>query len=454
MERADYDLFVIGAGSGGVRAARIAASLGATVGICEDARLGGTCVNVGCVPKKLFVYGAGYADAFEEAAGYGWEAGAPTFSWSALRDRKDGEIARLNGVYQRLLEGAGVTIHHGRGRFVDPHTVRVGDRLVTAKNILIATGGRPTVMGFPGADLTKYSDDFFSLPELPRRLVIVGGGYIGAEFAGIFQRLGVEVSLVHRKRLLLPDSFDDDVREAVGEGLAASGVRLHLHRVVSLVERRGESFVATLDDGLQLEADMVACACGRTPNTEGLGLNEAGVGLTDGGAVAVDAHLRTNVAHIYAVGDVTGGHELTPVALAEGQYVAERLFGGRKAADLPFDPEIVPTAVFTNPTASTVGLGEAAARERFDDVRVFKASFTPMRHSLSGVFRKTFVKVVVDGESDRVLGFHMVGEEAAEIVQALAVALTCGVTKAQLDGTLGIHPTAAEEFVTLRTASS
>ncbi|MCB9737274.1 MAG: glutathione-disulfide reductase [Deltaproteobacteria bacterium] len=453
MERADYDFFVIGAGSGGVRAARIAASLGAKVGICEDARLGGTCVNVGCVPKKLFVYGASYADAFHEAAGYGWTLGSPAFSWNTLRDRKDGEIHRLNGAYQRLLEAAGVTIHHGRGRFVDAHTLRVGDREVSARHVLVATGGRPVVPRFPGADLLAFSDDFFTLPELPRRLVIIGGGYIGAEFAGIFGRLGVQVSLVHRWPLLLPDSFDDDVREAVGEGLAASGVRLHLHRQVSLVEKRGDSVVATLDDGLEIEADMVACACGRVPNTDGLGLEAAGVALREGGAVAVDEHLRTSVEHIYAVGDVAGGDQLTPVALAQGQFVARRLFAGDDKAR-PFDPDIVPTAVFTNPTVGTVGLGEAAARKTHEDVRVYKSSFTPMRHTLSGVFHKTFVKVVVDGATDRVLGFHMVGEEAGEIVQGLAVALTCGVTKAQLDATLGIHPTAAEEFVTLRTAVS
>jgi glutathione reductase (NADPH) len=448
MSAFDYDLFVIGAGSGGVRAARIAATLGARVGICEDQRLGGTCVNVGCVPKKLLVYGASYAEHLQDAAGFGWQIGPSTFSWPALIAAKDAEISRLNEVYGRLLRTAGAHIHHGRGRLLDAHTVQVGDQGYTAEHVLIATGSRPLVPELPGKEHVRTSDAVFSLPELPGRVVIVGGGYIGVELAGIFNALGSHTTLLDRNGLPLR-GFDDDVRSFLAIEMDKKGVHLRPDAHVLCVEQCAEGgYEVVLDAMESLRADLVLYATGRVPNTAGLGLEEVGVRLGPRGGVEVDEHYTTSVPSVHAVGDVIDKLKLTPVALAEGMVLARRLFGGPAQQ---VDYRYVPTAVFSQPQVGTVGLTEAEARRTCGPVRVFKSSFRPMKHSLSGRDEKTLMKLVVDAASDRVVGVHVVGPEAGEIVQGFAVALTCGATKAQLDATIGIHPTAAEELVTMRT---
>jgi len=448
MSQFDYDYFVIGAGSGGVRSARIASSLGARVGICEDDRLGGTCVNVGCVPKKLMVYAAGYADHMDDAAGFGWTVGDRSFSWPDLIAAKDAEIARLNTVYGRILRNAGVTIHQGRGVLLDPQTVQVGDTSFTAEHILIATGGQPFVPEIPGAEFGITSDDVFTLPELPSRVVIVGGGYIAVEFAGIFNALGVHTTMVYRAALPLR-GFDQDVRSCLADEIRKRGVHLSPDTHISCLEKRDDGAVnVVLEDQTVLVADVVLFATGRVPNTDGLGLQAAGVNVGDRGGVDVDGSWATSVPGIWAVGDVIDKVQLTPVALAEGMALAKRLFGGVRQR-VPY--EIIPSAVFSQPNVGSVGISELDARAR-GSVRIYKSHFRPMKHTLSGRDERTFMKIVVDDASDVVLGMHMVGPDAGEIIQGFAVAMTCGATKAQLDATIGIHPTAAEELVTMRTA--
>ncbi len=457
MESAvEVDLFVIGAGSGGVRAARVAASLGARVAVAEERHLGGTCVNVGCIPKKLLAYGAHYRDLFEDARGYGWEVGTPRFDWPTLRGAKDKEIARLNGVYQRLLEQRGVEILRGRASLEAPDRVKVTlpDGSVVwrgARHVLLATGGRPVRPEFPGSELAMVSDDVFRLPSLPGRVLVVGGGYIGLEMAGIFHGLGSRVTLAYRGGLLLR-GFDHDVRAHVTQSLHARGVDLRVHtELVSLVRREDGALDATLSTGGVLTVDAVLLAVGRVPNTEGLGLEGAGVSLDGRGAVEVDARFRTSSPWVYAVGDMVDRVQLTPVALSEGQRVAQTLFG--KPGGDP-DYTHIPSAVFSHPEVATVGLTEDEARAealaRGGGVDIYRSTFTPLRHTLSGRAEKTLMKLVVERDTDRVVGVHVVGEDAAEIVQGFAVALRLGATKAQLDSTLGIHPTAAEELVTLR----
>ncbi len=447
-----YDLLVIGGGSGGVRAARMSAGFGAKVALVEGNRLGGTCVNVGCVPKKLFVYAAGFAHAFEDAAGFGWQRLRPTFDWSALVEAKDREIARLNDVYARLLRDAQVDLVHGWARFVDPHTVRVGDRELRASKILIATGGRPFVPDCPGHEHAITSNEVFSLPRLPRRILIAGGGYIGVEFASIFRQLGVETHLVHRHDALLGASFDGDVRRHLTQELRRLGVHVHLGRTVTRIEARGADKVAVLDDETELTADVPMAAVGRLPNTEGLGLEDVGV-ATDPvrGAVIVDDDFRTTLPHVFAIGDVIDRVQLTPVALAEGMAFARTHYGNQPSSP---DYDRIPTAVFSTPQVGTVGLGQEQAIHRGDDCVVFRSVFTPMKDTLGGRHSKTLMKLVVCARTDEVLGVHVVGPDAAEIVQGFAVALKCRVTKEQLDRTVGIHPTAAEELVTMRTPSS
>ncbi|TNF34206.1 MAG: glutathione-disulfide reductase [Deltaproteobacteria bacterium] len=449
MSDFDFDLFVIGAGSGGVRASRVAAQLGARVAICEERYLGGTCVNVGCVPKKLLVYASHVREEIEDAAGFGWEIDPPRFSWAALRAAKDAEIARLNGVYGRLLDNAGVTRIAGRGRIVDPHTVEVAGQAYRARHILVATGGWPARPPFEGGEHAISSNEVFHLDALPERVLIVGAGYIGTEFAAILHGFGAEVTLVDIEERVLGPVFDGDVRRILTETLAAKGVKLHLGRTVSRVARVGDAYEATLSDGTRIEADLVLSATGRRALTAGLGLEEAGVVLDERGNVVVDAYYRTSVPSILAVGDVIGWVQLTPVALAEGTRVARNLFGGGEIEAL--DYEAIPTAVFTQPPVGTVGLSEEQARERVADVTIFRSEFRPMKHTLSGRAEKTLMKLVVDTHTDKVLGVHMVGPDAGEIIQGFAVALRCGATKAQLDQTIGIHPTAAEELVTMRT---
>ncbi|MEZ4265878.1 MAG: glutathione-disulfide reductase [Myxococcota bacterium] len=450
MAEFDVDFLVVGGGSGGVRAARIAAKLGARVALCESRRLGGTCVNVGCVPKKLMVYAADVSTQLEDAAGYGWTVPGPaSFDWPTFRARKDREIERLNGVYGRLLADAGVRVIHGHGRFVGPHAVQVGEEKISARYILVATGAWPSPLPVPGAELAVDSNAMFSLDAIPKRAVVVGGGYIGLEFAGILRGFGSEVILLQRGSHVLRE-FDDEVGPFVGTELIRRGIDLRTRCEVTSIARSEGGLEVQLSSCPPVQTDLVLMATGRVPLTAGLDLELAGVTLDARGAIAVDEQRRTVVPHIYAVGDVAGSAALTPVALAEGQAVAQALFGG---AELRCEPWRVPTAVFSQPPVATVGLSEREALAAGHRLRIFRSEFTPMSHALPERKEKALLKLVVDRDSDRVLGFHMVGSEAAEIVQGLAVALTCGVTKAQLDATLGIHPTLAEEWVTMRTAT-
>ncbi len=447
MSSYDLDLFVIGAGSGGVRAARTAAATGARVAVAEERHLGGTCVNVGCVPKKLLVYASSFHDLLEDAAGYGWTVGERGFDWKRLLANKNREIERLNGVYRRMLEGAGVRIVEGRARLVDPHTVVVGERRFTAGHVLVATGGRPHVPALPGADLAVTSDDAFFLDELPRRVAIVGGGYIAVEFAGILHRLGVDVTLLYRGPLFLR-GFDDDVRGTLADEMRRDGVELRFRARPTAIESCPEGgYAVLLDDGGEVGADLVLCAVGRLPNTAGIGLDEIGVELDARGAVVVDDHSRSTVPSVWAVGDCTDRRALTPVALAEATAFVRTVFEGRPTA---MDYSFIPSAVFSQPPVATVGLTESEASDRCREVRVFRSTFRPMQHALSGRDTTTMMKLVVDADTDVVMGLHMVGPDAAEIVQGFAVALKAGATKATFDATLGIHPTAAEEFVTMR----
>lgn len=447
MPQFDYDLFVIGGGSGGVRAARMSAGYGARVGLAESHRLGGTCVIRGCVPKKLLVYAAHFHEDFEDAAGFGWSVEGARFSWPQLIAAKDREIARLEGVYRGLLEKGGVTVHEGHARFVDPHTIDVAGRRVTAAHVLIATGGRPFVPAIPGRELGFTSNEAFHLPELPRRIAVVGGGYIAVEFAGIFHGLGAQVTLGYRGPEFLR-GFDDDVRHFLHAEMEKKGVRILLNAPPLSIARSPDGALAVaLGGGETLAADGVLFATGRVPNTDGLGLDAAGVELAADGAVRVDEFSRTNVAHVHAVGDVTHRLQLTPVAIREGAAVAATLFGGKPTRA---DHADVPTAVFSQPPIGTVGLTEAQALARGGAIEVYTSEFRPMKHTLSGRTERTLMKLVVDAATQRVLGAHMVGMDAAEIVQGIGIAVKAGLTKADFDATVGIHPTAAEEFVTMR----
>ena len=442
----DFDLFVIGGGSAGVRCARIAAGHGARVGIAEERFWGGTCVNVGCVPKKLLVQAGEYGAWADDARGFGWDIRRGAHHWRRLIDAKDREIERLNGIYRRLLDGAGATVFEARAVFLDPHTLDVAGKQVTAERIVIAVGGHPVRPDIPGADLGIVSDDAFFLPAMPGRVALVGGGYIAVEFAGIFAALGAEVDLIYRQALPIR-GFDEDLREGLAEALKAQGVRLHPGCSPHSVHAEGEERVVTLSSGHVIRTDLVFFAVGRAPLTAALGLEHAGIATSPVGAIAVDDQLRTSVPHIYAIGDVTDRLNLTPVATAEGHAVADTLFG-RNPRRVSLDN--VPTAVFSSPPVATVGLAEdrAALHAAVD---VYLTHFTPMRHTISGRHRRAMMKLVVDQASQRVVGAHMIGEDAPEMMQGLAVAITCGATKADFDRTIGIHPTAAEEWVTLRT---
>lgn len=446
MSSHDYDFFVLGAGSGGVRAARIAGQYGAKVAVAEERYLGGTCVNVGCIPKKLLVYAAHFHEEFRNSAGFGWSLGERAVDWNQLLSNKDREIERLNGVYDRLLRNANVEILRGSARLVDPNTVEVDGRTFSARHILVATGGWPTRPEIPGIELGITSNEAFYLETLPKRVVIVGGGYIGVEFAGIFHGLGAHVELLYRGEQILR-GFDEDVRRTLAEEMTKRGIVIRVNTDVTRIDMVDGGLAATLDDGGVLEADQVLYATGRRPKTSGIGLEECGVALDESGAVVVDPYSRSTVPSIYAVGDCTNRLNLTPMAIAEGQAVAETLFN-----DNPTTPDHsnVPTAVFSQPAIGTVGLTEAEARTQFGAVDVYVSEFRPLKHTLTGSDEKTMMKLLVDPASDRVLGCHMVGPEAGEIIQGFAVALKCGATKKQFDSTVGIHPTAAEEFVTMR----
>jgi glutathione reductase (NADPH) len=430
-----------------VRASRFAAAYGARVGIAESGRFGGTCVNVGCIPKKLFAYAAHYREDFEVARSFGWTTDEPRFDWKVLLANKDREIARLNGVYEALLEKAGVTIVRARARVLDAHTVEAGGRRYTARHILVATGSWPQVPELPGHELAITSNEAFILEQLPRRALVVGGGYIALEFASIFNGLGVETTLAYRGPRLLR-GFDGELRERIGDELAKKGVVIRLQSNPAKLEK---GMRVTFEDGSVQETDLVMFATGRKPNTAGLGLDGAGVKLAADGAVSVDAYGKSSVDSIHAIGDVTNRLNLTPVATAEGMALAKTLFGGEP---VPFDHEYVPTAVFSDPNVATVGLAEEAARERFGGIDVYKSAFRALKHTLGGHEERTFMKLVVDAASQRVAGAHMIGPDAGEIIQGVAIAVKLGATKAQFDATVGIHPTAAEEFVTMRQKAS
>ncbi|MDT8893706.1 glutathione-disulfide reductase [Halomonas sp. I1] len=449
MSDFDYDLFVIGAGSGGVRAARTAAATGARVAVAEDRYLGGTCVNVGCVPKKLYSYAAHFHEAFEDSGGFGWQLSTePSFDWATLRDNKIGEIKRLNGIYGRLLDNADVRLINGRAVVVDAHHVEVGGDTISAEKILVAVGGWPWVPDFPGNELTLNSNQIFDLDDFPQRFLVLGGGYIAVEFASIFNGLGSESHLVYRGEQFLR-GFDNEVREFTRDEMAKKGVNLHFNTNIEAIEKVAGGLKVTLTDGRTLEVDAVLAATGRRPHLAGLGLDRLDIATNDDGSLEVNERFETSMPSILALGDVTGGPELTPVALEEAMKLVEHHFGD--TVPEPLDYERVATAVFCHPNIGTVGLSEEAARERFEAVRVYSADFRPMKHTLSGSSERSLMKLIVDDASDVVVGAHMVGEEAGEIIQGIAIAVRAGLTKAQFDQTVGIHPTGAEEFVTMRT---
>lgn len=446
MAEYDFDLFTIGAGSGGVAASRRAAAYGAKVAICEQSRVGGTCVIRGCVPKKLLMYGAQFRDAFEDACGFGWDAHVPPFDWPTLLANKDREIDRLNQVYINLLRNAGVELFEGSGRLVDAHTVEVGGRTYTAKYILIATGGWPVLPDIPGIEHAITSNEALELGQLPGSMIIIGGGYIAVEFACIFKGLGVDVTMLLRGEDLLR-GFDSDVRVTLAQEMRKRGIRIHTGaRPVRVVaDRHGVTVVTHI--GQEFSAGLVMAATGRAPNTRDLGLEQVGVETDAAGGIQVDDWSRTSVPNIYAVGDVTNRVQLTPVAIAESRAFAETVFNNNP---IRVSYANIPTAVFSTPPVGTVGLTEEQARARFGRIDVYRTSFRPMKHTLSGRDERCMMKLVVDRQTDRVVGAHMVGVDAPEIVQGLAIAMNCGATKAQFDRTIGLHPSAAEEFVTMR----
>jgi glutathione reductase (NADPH) len=454
MSQFDVDLFVIGAGSGGVRAARIAAGYGARVMVAEEFRVGGTCVIRGCVPKKLYVYASRFADEFEDAAGFGWTLPhKPQFDWRTLVEAKEREITRLSGIYNANLEKAGVEIVRSRAEVEDAHHIRLlaDGRRISAKYILVATGGTPSLEpAIPGLDLTLSSNEIFDLPELPRRLLVIGGGFIAVEFASVFARLGTQVTLLARADNILR-GFDGDMRTGLRDAMQHAGINFLFGQTAQRFEKTASGIVTSLSGGETIETDQVLAAAGRVAHTKGLGLEKAGVDLKPNGAVKVDNASRSNVESIYAVGDVTDRINLTPVAIREGHAFADNVFGGK---DIHVDHRDVASAVFATPEIGTVGLTEEEARAQFDVVDIYKAAFRPMKATLSGRAERVVMKIVVDAKSDRVLGVHILGHEAGEMAQLLAIAVKMGARKADFDATMALHPTAAEELVTMRTRSA
>ncbi len=452
MPAHDVDLFVIGGGSGGVRAARIAAGYGAKVMLAEEFRMGGTCVIRGCVPKKLLVYASRFHDSFEDAAGFGWTVPEPSFDWPTLVRAKEKEITRLEGIYTQTQDKAGVTVVKSRAILDDAHTVRLlsDGRRITAKHILIATGGRPNMPAdLPGIEHAISSNEAFDLPAFPKRIVIAGGGYIAVEFAGLFAGLGSEVTLIYRGDNILR-GFDEDMRNGLRAAYEKRGIRFVYNDVFSSIEKAGPGLVAHTKGGLALDADQVMFAIGRAPNVEGLGLDKVGVALGKSQEILVDSSSRTNIPHIHAVGDVTNRVNLTPVAIREGHAFADSIFGGKPWT---VDHRDIATAVFSTPEIGTVGLTEAQAKATFAAVDTYKASFRPMKATISGRDERMVMKIVVDGETDRVLGVHILGEDAGEMAQLLGIAVKMKARKADFDATMALHPSAAEELVTMRTPS-
>ena len=445
----DFDLFVIGAGSGGVRAARMSASLGAKVGIAEERYLGGTCVNVGCIPKKLFVYGSHFSEEFDDAGYYGWDVSSKGFEWSRLLASKNKEIERLNGIYRNLLENPGVEIFESHAKLIDQHRIQVGEQQLSSESILIATGSWPYIPHFPGHELVSTSNDAFFFDSLPERVIVVGGGYIAVEFAGIYQGLGVDTTLIYRGPLFLR-GFDDQIRQFLCDEMTSKGVKLRFNTTIDRVTAVGSTKVAHLQDGESLEADEILYATGRRANIEGLQLDNVGVEVHQSGGIQVDEFYRTQVPNVHAIGDVINRVQLTPIAIAEGMCVAYNLYGGERRI-LSYND--IPTAIFSQPSIGTVGPTEAEARKSYADLHVYDSSFRALKHTLTENRERTLMKLLVDGGTDRVIAAHMVGPDAGEIVQGLAVAIKSGATKADFDLTIGIHPTAAEEFVTMRERS-
>ena len=442
----DYDLFVIGAGSGGVRASRMSASHGAKVAVAEERFLGGTCVNVGCIPKKLFSYGSHYPHYGHEAAAYGWDFAEPTLDWSRLIENKNKEIERLNGIYRNLLNNAGVTLYEARATLIDAHTLDVGGEKVTADKILIATGGKPSRDDAPGTEHAIVSDHAFYLEELPRRVLVAGGGYIAVEFAGIFNGYGADTTLIYRRDMILR-GFDIDVRRHLAAEMENKGVTFMWNSVIERIDKVDGGLDVTFNDGSTAQYDQVLYAIGRIPNTSNMGLEEVGVEINDNGAIVVDDYYQTSVENIFALGDIIDRYQLTPVAIGEAMKLSSNLFKGTNER---MDYADIPTAVFSDPPIGTVGLTEEDARARYGEVDIYRSTFRALKDTLTGSSEQTMMKLIVDRASDRVVGCHMVGPDAGEITQGLGIALKCGATKAQFDATVGIHPTAAEEFVTMR----
>ncbi len=451
MASFDYDLFVIGAGSGGVRAARISAGYGARVAIAEESRVGGTCVIRGCVPKKLLVYASRFAGEFSDAAGFGWTVGERTFDWAALRAAKEREITRLEGIYVGNLQRSGVEVIRDRAVITGPNEIHLvaEERTVTAGRILIATGNRPVLPDVPGMEHAATSTDMFDLPTLPEKAVVVGGGYIALEFASILNGLGVATTVLYRGEQVLR-GFDREVRDKLADAMRARGVDLRTGVQVRRIDKTAVGFAVELMDGANLDTDLILAATGRKPNTTGLGLENLGVALDQDGAIVVNALSETSISGIYAVGDVTNRAQLTPVAIREGHAFADTVFGGKESFA---DHSILPTAIFTTPEIGTVGLSEEAACAAYKAVDIYKTEFRPMRNILAGRDERTFMKVVVDAITDRVLGVHIMGPDAGEMIQIVGIAMTMGATKRDFDRTMAVHPTAAEELVTLRTPS-
>ncbi|NQV22429.1 MAG: glutathione-disulfide reductase [Rhodospirillales bacterium] len=448
MGKYDYDLFVIGAGSGGVRAGRMAAAHGAKVGVCEEFRVGGTCVIRGCIPKKLFVYASQFSEEFEDAAGFGWTVPKAEFSWARLIQAKDKEIDRLNGIYIRNLENAGAEIIQSRGVLRDAHTVELleGGRTITAETILIATGCSPTVPEIPGIEHAITSNEAFHLAGLPKRVTIVGAGYIALEFAGIFNGLGADTTVLYRGEEILR-GFDMDLRTTLHEEMIKKGVDVRVETDVAAIEKTAGGVRLVLTTGDTVDTDVVMYATGRHPHTAGLGLENAGVDLAEDGSVVVDEYSRTTAPNIYAVGDVTNRMQLTPVAIMEAMAFVDTVFRGKPTRP---DHETVATAVFSQPEIGTVGLREDEARGQYGEVDIYRSHFRPLKHTLSGRDARTMMKLIVDPKSDRVLGLHMIGPDGGEIAQSMGIALKMGATKSDFDATMAVHPTAAEEFVTMR----
>ena len=453
MTTFDFDLFVIGGGSGGVRAARMSAARGARVAMAEaggTGMLGGTCVNIGCIPKKLYSYAAHFAESFEESHGFGWEGAAPTLNWDTLKANRRKELSRLNGIYLNMLIGAGVKVINGFARLMDAHTVEVDGQRYTAKSILIATGGTPSVPHFKGREHVVTSNEMFDLDPFPKRLLVVGGGYIACEFASIFNGLGAKVTQLYRGELVLR-GFDDEVRAFLSAEMVKAGVNLRLGCDVVSVSRADDGMHVTINSGEVIVADTVLYATGRVPNVSGMGLQALGIAQGKDGAIAVNDDYQTNVPSVFALGDVTARVQLTPVALGEAMVLVDCLFGpqaGKSKRSMSY--HFIPTAVFTHPNIGTVGFSEGEARKEFADVTVYRSEFKALKHTLSGSTERTLMKLIVQDQTDRVVGLHMVGADAGEIVQGFAVAMKAGATKAMFDSTVGIHPTAAEEFVTMR----